>query len=77
MPRRHVTPDTAAPREGRDKVRPDKERTAMVPLAQFAFVLLVAAGPALLLTAFARRAAPAGRHRGGDPVAFPLRRRPG
>ncbi len=43
----------------------------MVPLAQFAFVLVLAAAPALLVTALARQARP---RRGGDPVAFPLRR---
>lgn len=46
----------------------------MVPLAQFAFVLILAATPVLLVTAFARRALPARGRRGGDPVAFPLHR---
>jgi hypothetical protein len=46
----------------------------MVPLAQLAFVLILAACPALMVAAFTRRAAPAARRRGGDPVAFPLRR---
>jgi hypothetical protein len=43
----------------------------MVPLVQFAFVLVLAAAPALLVTALLRQPA---RRRGGDPVAFPLRR---
>jgi hypothetical protein len=46
----------------------------MVPLAQFAFVLVLAAMPVLLVTSLARPARP---RRGGDPVAFPLRRRLG
>jgi hypothetical protein len=46
----------------------------MVPLAQFAFILVLAAVPVLLVTALAR---PIRQRRGGDPVAFPLRRRLG
>lgn len=49
----------------------------MVPLAQLAFALLLAAGPVLLVTSPLRPAAAGRPRRGGDPVAFPLRRRTG
>jgi hypothetical protein len=49
----------------------------MVPIAQFAFVLVLAAGPVLLMGALIRPATPARPRCGGDPVAFPLRRRTG
>ncbi len=43
----------------------------MVPIVQFSLILVLAAAPVLVVTAWAR---PARRSRGGDPVAFPLRR---
>jgi len=46
----------------------------MVPLAQFAFVLVLAAAPALLATMIFRHGPSARGRRGGDPVAFPLHR---
>jgi hypothetical protein len=49
----------------------------MVALVQFAFVLALAAAPALLAAACVRRAVPQRARRGGDPVAFPLRTRTG
>ena len=49
----------------------------MVPFAQFAFVLILAAGPVLLATSLLGPAAQDRPRRGGDPVALPLRRRAG
>jgi hypothetical protein len=49
----------------------------MVALVQFAFILTLAAAPALLAAACVRRTVPLRARRGGDPVAFPLRNRTG
>jgi hypothetical protein len=66
----------------------------MVPIVQFAAVLVLAAAPMLAAAALLRRQVPArrpaipavrggpvrdsvARRRGGDPIAFPLRRRGG
>jgi hypothetical protein len=49
----------------------------MVPIAQFAVILLLAAIPALLMAALARQAPAPRSRRGGDPVAIGLRRRGG
>jgi hypothetical protein len=66
----------------------------MVPIVQFAALLVLAAAPVLAATALLRRPVPArravaagaprrllrdnpARRRGGDPIAFPLRRRGG
>jgi hypothetical protein len=49
----------------------------MVPIAQFAVSLLLAAIPALLMAALPRQAPAPRARRGGDPVALLARRRHG
>ncbi|BDG72457.1 hypothetical protein [Roseomonas fluvialis] len=49
----------------------------MVALVQFAFILTLAAAPALLAAACVRRVVPLRARRGGDPVAFQRHRRAG
>jgi hypothetical protein len=68
---RRVTGDTAAGGAGRAQGGLSKGSPAMVPIVQFSLILVLAAAPVLVVTAWAR---PARRSRGGDPVAFPLRR---
>ncbi|WP_198369651.1 hypothetical protein [Roseomonas rosulenta] len=70
-----MTGNTAAPCRLRDKGLVLMGSMAMVPLAQFALVLGLAAGPVLLASSLLRARAAARPRRGGDPVAFPLRRR--